>query len=130
MNEELIYKEIINPELLQSMEIEVEIHKLKNNEINSFELPIKFVSNYHQSTGDFLDDLYLGRQSERIREYYVKDYTRGGKDRAEFEDVNISMWEKSKNVSGDVKGKLSQSVSAFGETIKGVFNMGKEFLNS
>jgi len=135
MNEgELIYKEIINPEFLKSMEIEIEIHKLKN--INAeFEkstgvLPITFSYSYHQGTGDILDDLLLGRQPAQIRENYVKDYTRGGKDRMEFEEINSDIFEKTKHVTSDVQEKLSNSFSQITETIKGVFNMGKEFLNS
>ncbi len=135
MNEgELIYKEIINPEILQSMEIEVEIHKIKNTKFEldnkTGQLPITFSHSYYQGTGDILDDLFLGRQPAQIRERYVKDYTRGGKDRSEFEDINADVFEKTKHVASDVKEKLSHSFSQIGDTIKGVYNMGKDFLNS
>jgi hypothetical protein len=135
MNEgELIYKEIINPEILKSMEIEIEIHKLKNNNAK-FEkytgtLPITFSYSYHQGTGDILDDLLLGRQPAQIRENFVKDYTRGGKDRMEFEEFNSDIFEKTMHVTSDVKEKLTNSFSQITDTIKGVFKMGKEFLNS
>ena len=130
MNEELIYKEIINPELLQSMEIEIEIHKLrrydKSHERKSILNP-NFQA-YHQGTGDYLDDLLCGRQIPEIRDKYVIDYTRGGKDRAKFEDM--IMKEQTEKESSNYSEKPTQRYATIREKIRDAVNMGMEFLNS
>ncbi len=126
----IIYREIIQPEYLHNMEIEIEISKIKSMEIEKKNSNIIRHFDYHTGTGDFTQDILLGQLDKETRNKYVIDYTINGKDRPDFDNRDKTMTEKVQDLGNQAKENLDENMFTFSKAMRNAFQAGKEFLNS